>query len=809
MSRVMYNLSSKYAELTMPFNAKILCLIEAIHSPEALLLNIKAIHHLIQKDISQCTIAERFELLEKIEFLAAHVTSPIEKQFMLLKHIILGLPKPYFLTQQAFFPQASYQVSGKDLLILSEYYKQKGVVLYVEGFLPKNLQIQPTVSNKQSNPQRAILEMTTIQASLQEGDYVGYLYNNGAKKGIQHIECFIISPHRIIKPVQWHVIGRDIDLQVYIPHSPQSDLFFLCQQHIIPQADTLACGTLALLNLVTYLKDNAAQLHEYTLAIPLYVPQLRYLFIPSPHILRYSQCSSYNRYIEALFAEEDSEMDYKINQKEPLKLKVRCLKTLLQDSFNTAKFEKNNIVLEEIMRIKELLPTFSSRWKNAYAISLNKRNAMTLPSNTQNQYLCYKSHRMHNCSLNIYATQKYAPVLFPWLDNPVSVTPITISSIISQLPSSKHIGYFLSRLNAQTFQACLEEALKAIFNYQLGKSKHHDLEKYDNFITILPYLKLLQKEALIDYMREPPHFIALIFPITNPYYFSEWFQTLGISPGRHSHFLTRVMSINLAVELKKYVESGMIGNLKFLFSDDHELACFLYQVLDEAWLINLIPLYLKEQKLHFLRVFFENTPIKSDGLIRSFKSESLLALIQQKTKISEIYTLLGSCCTLLHSANKQLLDDMVTPELCAHLFNNTPLSESSILFKYFPARKELFMRTYQVIIIKALVSAEHYQLYSIMQRIGATIDFWCPKDDPGILTTYQHIFSNLLAARTQQFLAYFIKEFQMTDRLILIQRILKPTQQDFLPSCITQLLPAITISHDASNELSLNNKISL
>jgi len=243
---------------------------------------------------------------------------------------------------------------------------------------------------------QAIEEIKAIQKSLHSDEQVGYIFTNNTKTESEHFEVLIIQRETIIKPVQWN---GEPNKSIHSHDFPQMQVAsvqpLITVDHTIykkvplPQSTGIECGTLGLLYLKELLKENAKQMEEFTLSIPYYDDQdiLRYLFFPSPQVLRYSQSSLFNKILVA--ALEPRDKDVELVHKDD-KYKIKTLQNMLKETVRhpQATYKERshaNHALDE-------LPFFRKQWLKDYKDIEAKRSLMD--GDSCNFYLAYKSHHM-------------------------------------------------------------------------------------------------------------------------------------------------------------------------------------------------------------------------------------------------------------------------------------------------------------------------------------------------------------------------------------------------------------------------------
>jgi hypothetical protein len=236
-------------------------------------------------------------------------------------------------------------------------------------------------------------EIDAIRAEITPGEFIGYIFTNQSKSAKGHKEALIITKTAVIKPVHWHSMAEDRSIKSgNIP-----DLYVSDWLSGMPQATGVECGTLSMLYLKELLKDNARQLKDYSLYFRIYSnsfdmvkpPALNFYYFPSPQVLRYSQSSYHNKYIEAMLQDTDvTILEHRLETS-----KVETLKKLLQNSMETALERGDSDTYDENERLLNQLPAFRKLWLEEYQVSSSKHELMN-DQKLINRYLSYHSMKM-------------------------------------------------------------------------------------------------------------------------------------------------------------------------------------------------------------------------------------------------------------------------------------------------------------------------------------------------------------------------------------------------------------------------------
>lgn len=244
-------------------------------------------------------------------------------------------------------------------------------------------------------------EVKLIQGRLQDNEIVGYVYTNQTAIEARHFEVILISRHMIIKPITWGNQYASFTLRADRRSSSVCwdegnfvKTSFSLGPYPCPQKDRAACGTLGMLYLKELLKEQASQLHEYTLNLPFYDQDgnLNYFFFPSPHVLRYSQSEDYNLLIYHLIKNELE--TYKIIKNTCVVGEYYSIQQMLQNTKEQALAKDDKSVIQEVDSLLERLEDFRDKWCAAYAIQREKRSLMNMSTGQTNRYLTYATYRL-------------------------------------------------------------------------------------------------------------------------------------------------------------------------------------------------------------------------------------------------------------------------------------------------------------------------------------------------------------------------------------------------------------------------------
>jgi hypothetical protein len=263
----------------------------------------------------------------------------------------------------------------------------------------KKLQLKNKLYNCNLTLEEACAEIHFIQQSLDENTLVGYFFTNGVSCSQEHYEVFIISKEKIIKPIDWGNItnfsGRKKNITSQnIPtlHSTDTASFYIKDIQPKAQSGSAECGTLALQYLKDLLQDKAQQFTVYsrTFSFYDYEDKMVNFFMPSPHVLRYSQSSFYNKIIAALLNKSDTQITQGGKS-----FPILCLKKMIDHSITIAKQRGNQHLAQQNQLLKEEWDVYSKKWLQAYQ-EIEVKHKLFVDSHQRSIYLCYTSNRLHN-----------------------------------------------------------------------------------------------------------------------------------------------------------------------------------------------------------------------------------------------------------------------------------------------------------------------------------------------------------------------------------------------------------------------------
>jgi hypothetical protein len=800
----------------MPYHQEQKSLFETIQHISQLDERMPAIRQLFEHEIQAFTIDERFELLHDLSKLkqVASGFSGYEEKYDYFFNKIIGANKVDYLEANHF---ASYQLTGADVVAISEHYFKQGINIYIENRVLERRDIRI------HRERHAVNEMLHIQSALSEDEYAGYIYTNGAGTGRAHFEAFIIGSEIIIKPIRWCVdLEYALELNSYIAgQTASTSLFSFCGLPDIPQGGNMGCGSLSVSYLKNYLKDNARQMKELTLCIPYYCQQskateIRYFFFPSPHVLRYSESERYNKVLESML-----ELDGSFAHKDK-HYSIKSLVSLLQNTIHQAELLGHTQIIHEAQSLVEYLPDFRKKWLSHYQPIREKRQQMQ--ASEHNMYLAYTSQRMNRIA-KIFEQDRSNPGLavLKAFEKKLSdsISSVEIILFLKQemskikFNSMKEIGYFFGKVGDNFYIYLFDIIPSGLIKYS------------DEFRQCCVFLTPAQIKGLIEYVKKPENFNRLVLEreSVSMRAMISWLKCLRVPKSDTASFFKQHLTTEwLQSKLKFSLVTGVLKNLRDVFLDQQVLAIFLREYISMTSIAELVPDFFRNSNLSFIEPMFVNTEELSVFLIThlepQFIQDTLLA-IQDAYKlqiiIADYIDLFGE------DQFSVILYKMVGNTVLLHLLARSHRWLLEMLNQYSSVEetREFFIINRDCI-IKAIIKAESIYPFNLHRKlqhaIQSRLDFFCPEDHPELMALYKEKF--ILLLQTEQNsddvkpslgkLKYFVKELidfiPESQRYIFIERIFEYQDIEAILTleCIAELFPkkrepisVVTINHDS------------
>ncbi|MFI5139845.1 MAG: hypothetical protein ACHQIM_18630, partial [Sphingobacteriales bacterium] len=475
----------------------------------------------------------------------------------------------------------SYQLTSQEIFLITQYYKQKkNTSIYVETYLPEsfNRGVAPGKSN-----------ILKVQKQLREDEVAAYLSTNGRKGSEKsHVELLIITPDKIIKPLCWRTFNDVISAPI------ETNLWDFANSFLVPQADGSGCASLSLSYAKQLLKDNAKQLKELTLIVPYYNQdgQLNYFFVPSPQVLRYSQSSAYNKYLEALVMENTKGSFTHKNKIVPFETLHENLNKTHEDATKQGQIH----IAQEASNLLQQLPDFRKRWKEAFDQMHHLRSLMK--RKTGNLGLAYITRRMkkittleyeqhHNPGLNLLKEikeKKQNAILSD--DDLLSFFSDALKQL--QFYSSAQLGYFLIQLG---------ELIEHDKSYPfLLKFKHHFnlIHKDHQYMECFFLLNAKGRQILNGYIKQPIQFQRILDRLQHPKIdvlnVLSWLNALNIPEQEKFTFIKdRLSTVQAGSSVLDILLDYKVDYFDSVFEDKLQLSFFLMHYIGIDMLLPRLP----------------------------------------------------------------------------------------------------------------------------------------------------------------------------------------------------------------------------
>lgn len=598
----------------MPYKSKSLFLSVINHLD--LEMKIPAMQHVIEEELNTYTNVEMLELMMDLSKLRKQYLDHADLRDRLGEFIdqISGNRKENFLEAENFSP---YQLSIEELIILSEYYNKKhGIKIHVQS-LADNLEQSEELSNQPLHGMHpypceanlAIEELLQIQKKLNKDEYIGYIYTNGYTTGKHHVEIFIVGSEQIIKPVRWKVRPK----LVPYPHTTElhlkdfglmeysTDLISFLDKVSIPQAGGAECGSLSMVYLKNLLKDNARQLKEFTLSFPYYnkSQELNYFFLPSPHVLRYSQSKLYNKLLSSMLEHDQGCM---IQHPGIGDFSLPSLKTMLDQTIIKAQAKDQDTIVSQAQSVLKELPMFKERWLQQYQMITKKHNKMD--TKQYNQYLSYTTQRMHRITSVLLLERDSSAIKL--LDTMLASKALGKSTVeiyslletVFRLTGEKDSPF---RFKSQHEQGYFLSKVPNIYFLDLISSMNLLIKMPSNFIRLTQLLKPVQTMYLAGALAQSQAFKRdTLSKVDNLQTMNQWLLCLRIPKQKTIQFLKSYLPKEaITTLLEASVRDQSLIKYLSMFTSQEEFYHFLKEHLEEQNIpLQLAPLSQVKVKLH-------------------------------------------------------------------------------------------------------------------------------------------------------------------------------------------------------------------
>lgn len=496
----------------------------------------------------------------------------------------------------------NHQLSCDELFRIAQYYNRtKGITIYVQTYLPQ--ECKPKESTEKLNAtDQAFYDMEHIQKRLTPEQQVGYLFtNNRTGLTTPHVECFIITCDQIIKPITW-VVEDFISV-----HPEQYDhTAWINLLPLTPQADYFTCGSLSLVYLKQLLKNHAEQFKNLCLSFPYFdsTGALQHGFIPSPQVLRYSQSTAYNKYLEAMVGAEDPGSF--LHKEKPIL--YTTIESLLKQTIDTLQQQEHHSAAMDASLLLQQLPEFRQRWISTYHRSEAQRQLMF--KQKENQGLAYTSKRMRKI-----ATVEYERLHNPGLSLLEKIQQKKQEDNISdealalffkndystlEFKTAASLGYFLNQLSKITNIALFFPKIFQETEYT------HFIESIQSYMDVSFFLDESTRQNLHKYIRTSDHFKKITTYINDLEleYILPWIDAFQIQEDTKIDFLIDLLGEK---EVSRELLLGLL-NKKWdpFFSDQKTLSRFLTLFIKQETLISLLPELINYSYFNNINVLFES-----------------------------------------------------------------------------------------------------------------------------------------------------------------------------------------------------------
>lgn len=435
--------------------------------------------------------------------------------------------------------KTSIQLSKKEVQLVAEYYNNK-----------HNIDIRCITHNyKDEAHDIGYKDLLSIQQELNDNMYVGYIWDNTKsclenivaykENGAQeldiktHEEAFIVTREFIIKPLIWQISEESHVLDITklknkkVATTNLSDFTRLngfddSHNYIInPQAGIYECGSLCFAYLKNYLKNNGEQVKKYTLIIPYYKNEiLKYFFFPSPHVLRYSQSSLYNKLVLTMI---NPDLSQKFIKSGLYEVYIYSIQEILVSTLDSATRKNHQDICNITSNILKEFKVFKESWLEIYYEVEKKRQKMY--KEPYNRYLEYTTHRFHNIAIqqNLklewwyeYAENEKFEELCKYYEENYTKVKFSLESslhLFLKCQKEKNDNIYLDNLKKLIF----DEITSSVSNFQnfYYALIEHGLKSFDDIISYYCFKLINHFNTQLEVYNKPDNdYITLQILIT-------------------------------------------------------------------------------------------------------------------------------------------------------------------------------------------------------------------------------------------------------------------------------------------------------
>lgn len=295
------------------------------------------------------------------------------------------LPKSFFLDGDFRDDLTKSELNTLNELITTDISVNKKLLSRI------NLEIQILQLRKPSLTE-AIKEIKERCTKLNPTESVGYIYTGQTYSDKDHYQSLILQKNSIICPTFMPLVDRINSTYFKDPlNFYAAPTFSLQEKNRSAQSDKVSCGTIGILYLKNLLKNTALDLTENSLKFLYYSGNtLRGLFIPSGHMLKYSQSTVFNRALYAMVNETTT--TFTIDTEKGGVIRHTTIEALLRESIEIAIKKGDKKTEEENKALLNNLPEFRKKWASAAEKAMHENTTMHAP--TGNAMLAYRNLRL-------------------------------------------------------------------------------------------------------------------------------------------------------------------------------------------------------------------------------------------------------------------------------------------------------------------------------------------------------------------------------------------------------------------------------
>ncbi|MFI4919365.1 MAG: hypothetical protein ACHP65_07395 [Legionellales bacterium] len=775
----------------MPYTCK--PLLDPKHFLNEIEQRLPAMQQILAQELPTLTNAESFELLQDLRVLNSLLIKEddYKQQISTLINQLVGNKKQDFVEKNEL---NSYPLSVEDLVLLVDHFRTKGITIYIEqqcAAVPLQQFPQDHSSKRHTNDINTLREILSIQQTLDEHQYVGYLFTGGRTKGHGHFECCIIGKDRIIKPVYWN--GDAVQLkpsEFAVDYS--TNMYDFCGLFSYPQAGTSECGSLSLAYLKNLLKNNSDQINNWTLCIPYYSAFNRsnpqYFFLPSPQVLRYSQSNAYNELFVTMLQNDDYSFIMRYGKQQ----RIPSIKIQLEKTIQTAQLTKNETVEAQARLLLKNLPEFKEKWLQQYQLEKEQRQGMQTAKH--NAYLAYTSQRMHKRAL-LKEHQSNAPAL------------TLLQQKIASAPSLQALRLYLKKELAAVAPSSASE-LGWLLNKTNNSVFFELLDWVGSFVKTTDYFRILalcltpmQVRELIQHLRQPEQFSRIVQSdeVKDFYMLRAWLECLRIPKSQTVAFIKTQHSKAWIIDnLKKDIGFGISQDHLKIYQEPQEFTNLVKEYVGMDWIVSLLPELFKKQNLYRLELIFSDKEEFTQLLIHHLNKEVLQSYFAATPSAMDISLMARHYVNRFNEEQQsQIFFKVIGVALLTRLLEmNEPKWMLELLENCCTvAEIRPILVQHHEMLIKALLYHQTIYPFNVFEKLQLAVEnrleFFCPQQNEDLIKLYQEHFADVGTNRSKQYylekLITFLPEQQrwaFLERLFNAEEIQQLLRIDDLARCI-------------------------